>query len=171
MNAQRNGVLIIEAGPQHLGQYPFSRRSGELLRRLRTAAAPRRARRQPLPYVARMVLGRLRRSASGDACQRVTGQRFSCTLLGLDHDRVNGTNAVHRPGGRAVSEKRTLSTDLLAFEQRFTSIDGFDDIECSDVGRGARERKATANSLAGDDDACLLKLGEKLRNKFGRDLL
>lgn len=118
-----------------------------------------------------MVLGRLRGRASGDACQRVTGHRFSCPLLGFDHYRVNGTNAVHRPGGRAVSEKRTLSTDLLAFEKRFTSIDSFDDIECGDLGRGARERKATANSLTGDDDARLLKLGEKLRNKFGRDLL
>jgi hypothetical protein len=73
--------------------------------------------------------------------------------------------------GRTAVKKRALSTNLLAFEECLAPIDSFNDVEYSDAACRARKGKAAANPLARDDNARLLKFGEKLRHEFRRDLL
>jgi hypothetical protein len=127
------------------------------------AAPAGRPLREPLYDVASIARGCLGDRPVREISERVLLQFVAQGFFSALHDRVDRAHASRCPRGCLIVEHRTARTYFAAFEERFVTVNCFDDVPDRNLFRGTRKRKTAANSFSGHHQFGLGQFGEQLR--------
>ena len=125
----------------------------------------------PLLYSHREIRRSLVADGLPEVLQRREGKRVAHRFFGLQHDSVDGANAVRRPSRRGIAEHGAAAPNFLTVEQWLPTFNRIDDLEDGNLCRRAGEQIAAADAAGSVDDPRLFELGKYLGEEAVRNAL